>query len=41
MKRYLLLVALLAGCSDVPPDNNYTGYVEARQLLVAAPQSGW
>lgn len=41
MKKYLLLAVLLAGCDEPPAEQYFTGYVEARQLLVAAPQSGW
>ncbi|GAA0342599.1 HlyD family efflux transporter periplasmic adaptor subunit [Bowmanella denitrificans] len=42
MNRTLcLLVLLLAGCSQSPDSGHYTGYVEVRQLLISAPQSGW
>lgn len=37
----LLALALLAGCSEDPPADIVTGYVEAELVIVSAPDSGW
>ncbi|GAB3031371.1 HlyD family secretion protein [Bowmanella dokdonensis] len=36
-----LWLLLLAGCQQAESPPRYTGYVEAEELLVAAPQAGW
>jgi HlyD family secretion protein len=42
MRKGLLMLGVLAlaGCTQ-KPDNNYTGYIDAQPVSVAAPQSGW
>ena len=35
------LIAMLGACQNQNTTQNYTGYVEAQSVAIAAPQSGW